>query len=393
MVRLGDVALINPRIEKSLDAAAPVSFVPMASLSAEEAKVVSTTEKTYAEVAKGYTPFQNGDVLVAKITPCFENGKIAQAILPHENGFGSTEFHVIRPRDGTLDARYLHHFMRQERIRVEGERRMTGSGGQRRVPASYLAELEIRLPSIQEQRRIAAILDKADALRAKRREALAQFDRLAQSVFVEMFGDPTQNPNRWPTLSLEKLIETGPQNGLYKPANEYGEGVPILRIDAFYDGAVTKLTSLKRLRITNKELELYGLKKNDLVINRVNSLEYLGKSALIPELPEPTVFESNMMRFSINTDTIHPVYLISFLQDDFIKRQVLSFAKNAVNQSSINQQDVKNLQIVLPPRPLQQNFVTRLQAIENLKTQHRTALADLDALFASLQHRAFRGEL
>lgn len=145
-VPLAQVATLNPRLMKPLSDQAPVSFVPMASMSAEEAKVTLAVDRPYAEVRKGYTYFETGDVLVAKITPCFENGKIAEAVLPRQYGFGSTEFHVVRPKSGMLDGRYLHYFLRQPQIRVEGERRMAGSGGQRRVPEDFLAQLSIPVP-------------------------------------------------------------------------------------------------------------------------------------------------------------------------------------------------------------------------------------------------------
>src|ERR1700687_2468903 len=115
--RLIDVAELNPRFVESLEMNTLVSFVPMSAVSAERASTISTEERPYREVSKGYTPFLDGDVLVAKITPCFENGKIAQASLPHRIGFGSTEFHVVRPRAGEADARYLLHFLRQEHVR------------------------------------------------------------------------------------------------------------------------------------------------------------------------------------------------------------------------------------------------------------------------------------
>lgn len=250
------------------------------------------------------------------------------------------------------------------------------------------------LPPLPEQRRIAAILDQADALRAKRREALAQLDSLAQSIFIEMFGDPVSNPKVWPRLTLNELMgENGPQNGLYKPSTDYGTGTPILRIDAFYDGVVTKLETLKRVRLSASELNLYGLQPEDVVINRVNSIEYLGKSALIPKLTEPTVFESNMMRFAVKREVVEPGYIVQFLQTKFIKGQILSCSKNAVNQSSINQQDVKGFQINVPPLKLQRAFKSHTMAVENLKAVHIAALAEHEALFASIQHRAFCGEL
>jgi type I restriction enzyme S subunit len=256
-----------------------------------------------------------------------------------------------------------------------------------------LGSLLLPLPPLEEQRRIAAILDQAETLRTQRRQALAHLDTLTQSLFLDMFGDPSSNPRGFQRVKLDELIAEGPQNGLYKSSTEYGSGTPILRIDAFYDGVVTKLNSLKRVRLSPEEIKLFGLAAEDIVINRVNSIEYLGKSALIPPLSEPTVFESNMMRFTVRRDQVEPGYVVHFLQTPYIKGQILSGSKNAVNQSSINQQDVKGFQINVPPLALQQTFAARIQAIEALKATHRSALAQLDALFASLQQRAFAGEL
>ena len=203
--KLTDIAELNPTLGKKLPAEELVSFVPMASLSAESASVETTQDRPYAEVAKGFTPFLDGDVLVAKITPCFENGKIAQARLQRSHGFGSTEFHVVRARPGIAESRYLHHYLRLEEVRANGQRRMTGSGGQRRVPASFLADLAIPLPPLEEQRRIAAILDQAETLRTQRRTALALLDSLTQSLFLDMFGDPATNSRKWPVKRLKDL--------------------------------------------------------------------------------------------------------------------------------------------------------------------------------------------
>ncbi len=392
-VALEDVADLNPRLPEKLAATDQVAFVPMASVSAETARVTVEETRAYSEVAKGYTSFLSGDVLLAKITPCFENGKIAQALLSKRVGFGSTEFHVIRPHADKLDGRYTHHFLRLDSVRLAGERRMTGSGGQRRVPENYLAKLAIPLPPLAEQRRIAEVLDRAEALRAKRRAALAQLDALTQSLFLDLFGDPTTNPKGWPVRRLIELIIDGPQNGLYKPSTDYGSGTPILRIDAFYDGAVTDISALKRVRLTEDERNKFRLTEDDVVINRVNSLEYLGKCALIPKLPEKAVFESNMMRMRFDPKTTQPRFVVQFLQTGFIKSQIQMCAKHAVNQASINQQDVSGFRVNLPPLPLQREFARRVTAVESLKTAQRAALAELDALFATLQHRAFRGEL
>lgn len=297
----------------------------------------------------------------------------------------------IRPRDTNIILpHYLRRFLDSQTPALE--RRARGVA-QANINSAILKSLPVPLPTPPEQRRIAKILDKADALRTKRCATLDMLAKLTQSIFLDMFGDPTTNPKGWPATKLSELISVGLQNGLYKPASDYGTGIPILRIDSFYDGVVTGLASLKRVRISDEEKALYGLRPGEIVINRVNSREYLGKSALIPSLPEPIVFESNMMRFGVDRARISPVFLIHLLQTKHVRAHILRSAKDAVNQSSINQQDVKGIPVILPPLPQQELFAERLRGLETLSNWHRASLTELDALFASLQYRAFRGEL
>lgn len=300
---------------------------------------------------------------------------------------------VLRANPDKVDPRYLFHWFASKRIQTT-----VRSFGQQTTNISNLnidrcLNLPLPLPSTSEQRRIAAILDKADDLRAKRRAALAQLETLTQAIFLDMFGDPATNPRGWPRRTLGELIVVGPQNGLYKPAEDYGSGTRILRIDAFYDGVVTKLDSLKRVRVSAQELSLYALREGEIVINRVNSREYLGKSALVPKLAEPTVFESNMMRFDVDRDRLNPHYLIHSLQTAFVRAHINRCAKDAINQSSINQKDVKAMPLVLPPVSLQREFAGRVAAVATSRRGQVSAADELDALFASLQDLAFRGEL
>jgi type I restriction enzyme, S subunit len=261
------------------------------------------------------------------------------------------------------------------------------------VTSDRLDALRVPVPPLPEQRQIAEVLDWAEALRDRRRSALTLVDALANSVFLDLFGDPETNPKGWERVCLGDIVATGPQNGLYKPSTDYGSGTPIVRIDAFYDGVITKLGSLKRVRASDAERISYGLLCGDILVNRVNSPEYLGKSAIVPPLDEPVVFESNMMRLRVDTMRACPTFVVHFLQTGFIKQQIARCAKDAVNQSSINQNDVKEFQVNLPPLSLQQEFAVRMDAVGKLKATHRASLLELDALFASLQHRAFRGEL
>lgn len=140
---IGDLATVNPRASR-IDAAATVSFVAMEDVS-EHGELVRSVDRARAELGSGYTQFNDGDVLVAKITPCFENGKGALAEgLTSGVGFGTTEFHVVRPKISD-DADYLHQATLTSRFRSDGERHMTGSAGQRRVPADFISGFQIAL--------------------------------------------------------------------------------------------------------------------------------------------------------------------------------------------------------------------------------------------------------
>lgn len=165
---VGEACDLNPRRDKlnGLASETPVTFVPMPAVDADQGAITAPQLRDLKAVSKGYTAFSQGDVIMAKITPCMENGKAAVVgQLENGLGFGSTEFHVLRP-NGLATAEYLYHFIRQRSFRALAESHMTGSVGQRRVPAEFLRDVPIPLPSIEEQRRIAAKLD--DLLRRTR---------------------------------------------------------------------------------------------------------------------------------------------------------------------------------------------------------------------------------
>ncbi len=161
-VPLHEICAINPRVDKNaIEIETVVSFVPMPAVEAETGKIDVSETRSFGAVRKGYTPFRKGDVLFAKITPCMENGKMA--IVPDlvsEYGFGSTEFHVLRPANG-VDPRFIYHAVSNRAFRFHAEHNMSGAVGQKRVPATILEEHEIGLPPTNEQRRI---VDRIEAL-------------------------------------------------------------------------------------------------------------------------------------------------------------------------------------------------------------------------------------
>ena len=395
-IALGEIAEINPPIPRAAvnEPEMKVSFVGMSGVSEVTASVLTHEVRTAAECRKGYTAFQRGDVLVAKITPCFENGKIVIADIPHDVGFGSTEFHVIRPSPDKLDPRFLLHFLRVPFFRVQGERRMTGSAGQRRVPANFLSTFAIPLPPLPRQRRIAEVLDKAEALRAKRRAALAQLDSLTQSLFLDLFGDPVANSKGW--VDSKMLGDVADiVSGITKGRKVNGEPVrevPYLAVVNVQDKSLN-LNSLKMIEATEREVDRYKLIENDLLLTEGGDPDKLGRGTLWNnELPE-CIHQNHIFRVRLTSFDIDPLFLNWLVGSQRGKKYFLRSAKQTTGIASINMTQLRGFPLLVPPLDLQHKFARRVAAVEKLKTAQRAALADLDALFASLQHRAFRGEL
>ena len=256
LASIGTVTQVNPKL-LAVDRPDPdemVSFVPMAAVSEETLRIETEAERHFSEVAKGYTPFKRGDVLIAKITPCFENGKMALADnLSHELGFGTTEFHVFRPSE-LITGPYLFNLLRAPYVRKAGAMKMKGAAGQRRVPADFFSSLQIPLPPLAERKRIAGILDAADALRAKRRESLAQFDTLLQATFLDLFGDPVTNPMGWDMAVIGALLASA-NYGTSKKADVVNGTYPILRMGNITYSGGWDFESLKYIDLDEKEVK------------------------------------------------------------------------------------------------------------------------------------------
>ena len=255
-----------------------------------------------------------------------------------------------------------------------------------------LSEIEIDICSMEKQIEIVNVLDKMMTVSEDREIELALLDNLIKARFVEMFGDPYVNPLKWKKLKIKDAVTIEPQNGLYKPQSDYvtdGSGIPILRIDGLYDGMVTDFASLKRLKCSETERQRYLLLEDDIVINRVNSIEYLGKCAHIKDLAEDTVYESNMMRMHFDPEYYNPVYICKLLCSQFIYDQIVNHAKKSVNQASINQKDVLDFNIYQPPLDLQNEFANFVQQVDKSKVAVQKALDETQLLFDSLMQQYF----
>ena len=321
-------------------------------------EVASKDKTTYKIVPRGYFAYNPSRINVGSID--WQRHEDRVIVSPLYNVFAVSD---------KLDKQYLYYFLRSDIGRQMIQAKAAGSVRDN-LKIEMLKEMTVPDMTVDEQRRCAAVLDRLHGLIVLRQQQLASLDTLIKARFVEMFGEPETNPMQWNVALLKQLMAVEPQNGLYKPQSDYvqdGSGTPILRIDAFYDGRVTDFSLLKRLICSDTEKRRYLLCENDIVINRVNSIEYLGKCAHITGMAEDTVFESNMMRFHLDEKVINTEFATHLLCSKYIYNQILRRAKKAVNQASINQGDVQSLVMLVPPLELQNQFAAFVAQIDKSK--------------------------
>ena len=387
-VALGEIANINPRLGRTMASDEPVSFVPMAYLSDQSAAATPESVRPFGEVAKGYTPMLDGDLLVAKITPCFENGKIGQAQLTTRVGMGSTEFHVVRP-SAEIDARYLLHFLRTPRVNQAGRLRMTGSGGQRRVPAAYLEELGVPLPPLDEQRRIAAILDCAADLKRANARIESAVRELVSREFERRF--PVGVSGRPFGAYVSDLV-----GGRNLVADDQAADAPfrVLKISAVTSGVFLEGES-KPLPRSYSPPESHLVRSGDLLISRANTAELVGASALVVTDRTDLVLPDKLWRIVWREpDAIRPRYALALLQSQPVRRAMTRLASGTGgSMKNISKAKLLAMPISIAPLADQQRFEELADAASLHLTLTRARQRRLDTQMRTLPTRAFTGGL
>lgn len=296
-------------------------------------------------------------------------------------------FKSLVPKAGRVHPEYLFHWLRSNRSYLES----LGNGATfKEVSKAVVSRVEIPLPPLPEQRRIADILDKAEALRAQRRTALTKLDTLTQSIFIDLFGDPVTNPLRWPLASADHLCERITVGIVVQPSSHYQEsGVPALRSLNIRPNEIVMENFVYFSASDNEEkLAKTRVRTGDVLLVRSG---LPGTAAVVPsELDGVNAID--ILIATPNIAKVDPLYLCYYFNSDGGKRMALGARRGQV-QKHLNVGSLKEAPIPLPPLRLQQDFARRIKNVEALKFRHRKALAELDSLFASLQHRAFSGTL
>ncbi|MCT7959085.1 restriction endonuclease subunit S [Laspinema sp. D1] len=258
------------------------------------------------------------------------------------------------------------------------------------VSSSFIESLALPLPPIYEQKRIAAIAQKADRLRRTRRYALQLSDTFLQSVFLEMFGDPSKNPKGWDCTTIDNVVALS-QYGTSEKSNYEKRGYPILGMgNITYSGHID-LNSVSYVELSKKEFSGLKLVPGDIIFNRTNSTELVGKTAHW-NYNVDAVLASYLVKLKLKKEVL-PDYFVALLNSNHFKQLFQERCKKAIGQSNISPTLLKEFPILVPPLPLQEKFAQIVQKFERLRTQQREAERQAEHLFQTILHRAFRGEL
>ncbi len=349
IVELGDVCEINPKKSelKELNGDMEISFVPMSDVQEKRINFEAKEKRKLHEVINGYTYFRNNDVLLAKITPCFENGKSGIAKnLTNDIGFGSTEFIVIRPSCKII-SELIYYFISDERFLKIGMNNMTGSAGQKRVPADIVRHLKIPLPPLSVQQDIVAEI-----------EGYQKIIDGARQV-VENYKPKIKVEEGWDVVELGEVCE-----------KILSGGTPSTEVDEYWNGDIPWITSADiigmnevkpRRYITNKAIENSATnlipKNNIIVVTRVG----LGKLLL-------NNFELCISQDSqgliIDKSKVYPEYLLYFLYEEVLKFKDTSRGSTI---QGVTKSQLSEIKIFLPPLPIQKEIVARIEQENKLE--------------------------
>ena len=303
-------------------------------------------------------------------------------------------FKSLVPRFDLVSPDFLFWWLKAQEKHIQSK----GRGATfKEVSKKIVEDLQIPLPPLTEQKRIARILDAADALRAKRREALAQLDTLLQSTFLDMFGDPVINPMRWSVGRLEDCFSKtragtccGPFGSALKKHEYVDDGIPVWGIDNVKPNQFLQERSLFITPEKFAELQRYSVESGDILISRAGTV---GRMCVAVPTATQSIIGTNLIRLTLNPGAMLPIYFASLYTFCGERLPGLRASGDDRAYSFLNTTRLKSLVVPLPPIDLQLRFAAIVKSIDEQKARQRTHLAELDTLLVSLQSRAFRGDL
>ncbi|MDD1946755.1 restriction endonuclease subunit S [Pseudomonas carnis] len=412
---IGDLADLNPK--QAFDDETVAGFVPMSHAPTNFRDKLRFDERPWGEIKKAYTNFKDGDVIFAKVTPCFENGKAAFVEgLPNGVGAGSSEFFVLRPSCDGVSAKYLLALVKSYDFLLGGAENMTGAVGLRRVPKQFVERYLVPVAPAAEQTRIAAKLDElltqVDTLKARIDGIPALLKRFRQSVLaaavsgrlteewrakngakIEVEGSTAETSEEfaWPMVRLGDVAVNFSYGSSAKsqPAGD----IPVLRMGNIQGG---RLVWDDLVFSSNpEELKKYSLQVGDVLFNRTNSPELVGKTATYKG-EQPAIYAGYLIRVRCSERLISD-FLNYCLNSPQGKDYCWQVKTDGVSQSNINAKKLADFRFGLPSTEEQTEIVRCVDQLfsfaERLEARTSDARTRIDRLTQSILAKALRGDL
>nr|WP_255549881.1 restriction endonuclease subunit S [Xanthomonas sp. A2111] len=401
---IGEICAMGPK--SAWDDGMEIGFVPMSHAPTNFRGQLNYEARRWHEIKKAYTHFENDDVIFAKVTPCFENGKAALvAGLPNGAGAGSSEFHVLRRRDAGISPSYLLAVIKSAQFLREGEENMTGAVGLRRVPRAFVENFPVRLPPEAEQKRIAQKLDEllaqVDTLKARIDAITALLKRFRQSTLAAAFsarltGEAPAEFDHWQEAKFSSVIEDL-RYGTAQKCDYNGGTTGVLRIPNIGDRGIV-LSDMKSSDFSETEIKKLELMKGDIVLIRSNgSVELVGKSAVVSEKEQGLLFAGYLIRIRVDQARSIPEFVNYWLKSPAIRQVIEQIARSTSGVNNINSDEIKSLTFTFPSLSAQAEIVRRVEQLfacaDQLEAKVATVQQRIDGLTQSLLAKAFSGEL
>lgn len=396
IMKLSEIAEINPRREV-LEDKDTVSFIAMEDIT-NNGRVINKTDKLYEEVKKGYTPFKDNDVLLAKITPCFENGKRALVgKLSNGIGFGSTEFHVLRANKEGI-SKFLYYVISSHRFMSKAENNMTGSAGQKRVPTEFIKDYVLAVPTIKEQEKIASILstideqiDNVDALIEKNKELKKG---LMQTLFTKGIGHTKfknteigEIPEEWDVKKIGDICEVKGGKRLPKgyQLEDEDNAFPYIRVADMYMGGIRQDDIKYVPKDIVDKIKNYKISKDDLFISVAGTLGIVGQ---VPyELDGANLTENADKLCNIQ---INKLYLMKVLQSNIVQ-SIIEAEQTKSAQPKLALTRIKEFLIPVPSDIEQVKIASILMEVDEKIGQYKNKKQKLEELKKGLMQQLLTG--
>ena len=356
-----------------------VSTGAVATTEIDESEVV---EVTYEDrPSRANLSADAGDILFAKMQG---TRKTLLQDSETEKKIYSTGFYAVRANPEVITTECLYYLIDSELFLAQKDKNCSGAT-QKAITNGGMAKIEISVPALSEQGILVDKLKHLTQLIADKKKQLNLFDEIIKSRFIEMFGDPKLNPRKWDMVTIGD-IATDVRYGTSRPATEGGK-YPYLRMNNLTYEGYLDLTDLKHIDIPDNEIEKCVVRNGDVLFNRTNSVELVGKTCVY-NLDSDMIIAGYIIRVRID-DRVLPVILSSYLNSTVMKEQLRSMAKGAVNQANINAQELRSISIYLPPITLQHEFATFVEQVDKSKFEIQQSLEKLEILKKSLMQQYF----